>query len=72
MKNYINLDVQKLAIDANSPEIAQELQKDIQQTFEKGINATPTISINGVIYVGGMSYDDLKEKVRVAKARATN
>ena len=71
-KARLNLDEQQLAIDANSPEIAQELQEDIQQTLEKGINATPTISINGVIYVGGMSYDDLKEKVKAAKSRAQN
>ena len=50
----------------------QKIQDDIQETFERGVNGTPAIEINGVLYMGAMPYDDLIEKIKLAQKRALN
>jgi len=69
-KAHLNLDINQLKSDVNSPEIINKLKEDIDLTANQGIIGTPAIDINGVIYMGGMPYDDLIEKIKLAEIRA--
>lgn len=69
---HLGLDIDKLNYDANSPQIYEELNNDIEQTVSKGINGTPAIEINDVMYMGSMPYEELVEKIQLAAKRAQN
>lgn len=71
-KAHLGLDFSKLNSDANSPYIEKELQNDIEKTFSKNIIGTPAFEINDTLYAGAMPYDELKEKVNLAKKRTQN
>lgn len=71
-KAHLGLDFAKLNSDYNSPDIEKELQDNIEETVSKGIMGTPAIEINDTLYMGALPYDDLKEKVQLAKKRALN
>jgi protein-disulfide isomerase len=45
--NSLDLDQQQLAIDMNSPETAQVIQQDIQDSQALGVRATPEFFVNG-------------------------
>ncbi len=68
----LNLDVQQLNSDANSSEILNELNEDINYTANRGIDGTPAIEINDVLYMGVLQYDELVEKIDLAIKRAKN
>lgn len=57
----IGLNVEQLKKDANSPEIKQEVLKEIDEAYKQGINATPTSKIGNDVYVGIRTYPDLKK-----------
>ncbi|MBQ8848006.1 MAG: thioredoxin domain-containing protein [Candidatus Gastranaerophilales bacterium] len=69
---HLKLDEEKLKKDAWSNKTTEELLNDINTTNSKGISGTPALEINGVLYMGAMPYDVLKEFVDVAKKRAEN
>lgn len=71
-KANIIMDYEQLLKDANSEEIKNELQKDIQLTKDRGVYATPTIEINGEINMGAIPYDELIKKIREAEKKAKN
>lgn len=71
-KAHLGIDIDKLLSDANSPEIHQQLQDDIQKSAQLHINGTPALEINGVFYMGGMPYDELVEKINLALKRVEN
>ena len=54
------------------PADVYQLQKDIDRTVSKGIMGTPSLEINGVVYVGAMPYDELIKQIKLAKKRAEN
>lgn len=66
-KRNLGLDYEKLKKDANSPEILAELNKDIQLSLKKGIFATPSIEINGVITQGVPRWSQLIEMIEKAE-----
>ncbi len=68
----LGLDIDKLKKDANSAEAEKALQEDIKYTVEKGVRATPSIEINGIIYEGMCPYDDFIEKINLAQKREEN
>lgn len=70
LKAKLNLDYDKLKIDANSPEIVAELMNDIEKTSQKNIYATPSIEINGQLYMGAMPWDELIAKIKEAQKKA--
>ena len=77
MKQYVkeaklNIDFEQLEKDYQSKEIEEQLQKDIDRTVSKGIMGTPSLEINGVVYVGAMPYDELIKQIKLAKKRAEN
>lgn len=63
MKEIKGLNVSRLKEDANSDEIKDELQKEIDEALAQGIDATPTVIINMEKTVGNIPYFDLKEKL---------
>lgn len=69
---HLGLDEAQLRSDANSPEIENELKEEIDRTAQRGIMGTPVLEINGITYMGVLPYDELVEKVRIAKKRAQN
>jgi len=57
----LHLDLNKLQEDANSIEISQELRKEIDEAYKKGINGTPTVLIGKDAFVGIRPYNEYKE-----------
>ena len=57
----LNLDIERFKTDIVSEEISAQLQKEINQSVEKGIDGTPTIFVNGNMKVGIMPYYEMKE-----------
>ncbi len=68
----IGLDMDKLVQDMNSIETENELQEQINEAYRLGINGTPAIDIDGILYMGGMPYDDLYQKIKLAIKRKNN
>ena len=68
----IKIDTDKFLKDTHSSEILEEVKADVEKTMSKSITATPTIEINGVIYVGAMPYDKLIERIDLAQKRTEN
>ena len=71
-KSNLKLDMEKLKNDANSAEIESQLSEDIKAAQELGINGTPSLQINDTLYVGGMTSDELEEKIKLAEKRTKN
>ncbi len=69
---HLGLDIDKLKSDANSPSVLDELNSDIEKTYNKGILGTPAIEINDILYFGAMPYEELIEKIQLAQKRAQN
>ncbi len=44
----LELDLEKFKKDINSPEVQQQLAKDLNDAKEAGVTGTPTIFVNGV------------------------
>ena len=68
-KAHLGLDFDKLMSDANSPAVKQKIEQDIEETKSRGLDGTPAIDINGILYMGIIPYDDLKAKVELARKR---
>lgn len=71
-KAHLGIDIDKLIKDAQSEEIDKIIQADIEKAYASGINATPSLEINDVVYVGAMPYNDLVEKTKLAEKRLEN
>ena len=61
LSDKIGLDREQFIKDLNSDAISEELNDDINRISKMGVNATPTMIINGVQYVGVKPYYDLKK-----------
>lgn len=66
---HLGLDFDKLKEDVNNPEIIKEVQDDIETAYSKGVNGTPSIEIEGVLYLGFPAYDELIKKIKTAQKR---
>ncbi len=66
---HLGLDFDKLKEDINDPEITKEIQDNIEYAASKGVQGTPSIEIDGVLYLGFPPYDDLVEKIKLAQKR---
>lgn len=71
-KAHLDIDMDKLMSDVNSPAVAQELAEEIEKAGQLNLNGTPALVINGVFYMGGMPYDELVERIDLAQKRAEN
>ncbi len=66
-KRNLGIDYEQLKKDANSPEVLAELKEDIELSLKRGINATPSIEINGNITQGVPYWSKLKEMIEEAQ-----
>lgn len=57
----LGLNVDELKAAAKAPAISEQINKDINRATELGINGTPTMVINGKLYVGIKPYYELKD-----------
>lgn len=71
-KAHLDIDINQLHYDANSPETYAKLENDINSAADKGIIGTPVVEIEGIQYMGAMPYDDLVNKIDLALKRAKN
>ena len=60
----LGIDDEQLKKDAYSDEIKKQLEKEINDSIEKGINSTPTYIINEKEYHGLFVYSDLEKIVK--------
>ncbi len=65
----LGLDTKKLKNDAHSKEVQQELEAQIKDAIDKGIDATPAIEIDSIIYQSAMPYYKLKQRYEQSLAR---
>lgn len=56
----LDLDTEKLKRDANSEEVKQRIQSDIEEATSRGINGTPATVIGSNVHIGIRQYDELK------------
>ncbi len=61
VKNIQGLDINQLKNDANSKEVQDELLKEIDESYSKGINATPSSQIGQDVFIGIKPYSELKK-----------
>lgn len=57
----LGLDMEKLQQDAASPEIEQEILKEVDAAYKQGINGTPSSKIGNDVFVGIRPYPELKK-----------
>ena len=68
LASTLGLDVDKLKADANSQAVKEKVQSEIEESAELGINGTPTMVINGKLYMGIMPFYEYKEILKKAGA----
>lgn len=64
----LGLDVKKMKEDANSAEIAAQIDKSTEVAREIGINGTPAFIVNGELYPGYLGEDGLKQSIEKARS----
>ena len=57
----LNFDLDKFQADINAPETIQEIENELKDVYKLGLNATPTMFINGDKIVGIKPYYELQE-----------
>lgn len=67
----LKLDMNKFTIDVKSNKYQNKIQKDINDGYAVGVNATPTFFLNGVAIQGGLPYNDFKTKIDQALQKAS-
>lgn len=59
----MGMDIEKFASDAASDPVKQKVKNDLTDGLALGVNATPTLYFNAVLYKGGVSYDNFKAEI---------
>ena len=57
----MGFDMEQLKKDANSIETEEEIKKQIDDCYKRGVNGTPTTMINGEAYIGIKKYQEYVE-----------
>ncbi len=60
----IGLDINKLKIDMNNPEIEQQLMKNREIAKLLNLNGTPAFIIGDIIYPGALDLNNLKNIIK--------
>jgi len=66
----LRLDMNKFDSDVKSNKYQAKIQKDVNDGYAVGVNATPTFYLNGVAIQGGLPYNDFKAKIDDALNKA--
>lgn len=66
----LHLDMNKFSSDVKNNTYAKKIQKDTDDGYAVGVNATPTFFLNGVPIQGGLPYNDFKTKIDQALQNA--
>lgn len=61
----IGIDLRKFLNDWEEESLLDRVHRDIDSGNKNGINGTPTIFINGILFEGVPSYDELREEVEL-------
>ena len=69
LKEIKGLDIKKLAKDADSFEVRNELDNELDEAHKNEFEVTPTIIINNERYTGDFTYPALKDKLTELGAR---
>jgi len=62
--NEIGLNIEKLKIDMNSPDISKRLNKNREIAKLLNLNGTPAFIIGNVVYPGALTKENLKEIIK--------
>jgi protein-disulfide isomerase len=65
----LGLDMKRFAADLDSPAIKQAVQRDMEDGNRAGVDATPTVFIDGQKYNGGLALDALKPVIEAELKR---
>ncbi len=68
----LRLDMNKWTSDVKAEKYKAKIQKDIDDGYAVGVNATPTFFLNGVPIQGGLSYNDFKAKIDAAIQKSSS
>jgi protein-disulfide isomerase len=63
----VGLDVDQMAKDAESEEVAQKINEKVEKTNQMGISGTPAFIINGKLYGGYIGLDRMRTAVKEAR-----
>ena len=63
----IGLDLSKLRVDMNNPEVEQQLLKNREIAKSLGLNGTPAFIIGDIIYSGALNLNNLKEIIKQSR-----
>ncbi len=67
----LRLNMNNFKSDVTSKKYANKIQKDINDGYAVGVNATPTFFLNGVAIQGGLPYNDFKTRIDQALKKAS-
>ncbi len=59
----LNLDTDKMKSDIDSKKYADKINTDQSDGLDVGVSATPTFFLNGEKIVGGLTFDEFKQKI---------
>jgi protein-disulfide isomerase len=65
----LGLDMKRFTADLDSPAIKQAVQRDMEDGNRAGVDATPTVFIDGQKYNGGLALDALKPVIEAELKR---
>lgn len=68
----LNLNYEQLQADIKSDKIAKILTSEIELCIANDINVTPTYTIDGIKFIGGAPYEEIKTRVHQAENRLKN
>jgi protein-disulfide isomerase len=66
----LHLNMKEFTTDVTKKKYASKIQKDINDGFAVGVNATPTFFLNGVAIQGGLPYSEFSTQIDAAIKKA--
>lgn len=66
----LHLNMKQFTADVNSKKYSSKIQKDINDGYAVGVDATPTFFLNGVEIQGGLPYSDFSNDINQALKKA--
>jgi protein-disulfide isomerase len=67
----LKLNMTQFKADTASKKYSSKIQKDVNDGYAVGVNATPTFYLNGVAIQGGLPYNDFKSRIDQALQKSS-